>query len=103
MDSPVSPLIANLVMEDLEKECLRKLKESHNYSPLFYFSYVDDTLLCIKRDKLDLILKIFNEDDKNYKFTNEIERNISLSFLEVLIIRSGGKLITAWYKNSKFI
>ena len=30
---------------DLETECLKVLAEKHNCTPLFYYRYVDDTIL----------------------------------------------------------
>ena len=50
MGSPISSLFADLVMQDLEEECLKNFKKFNNYSPLFYFRYVDDTFLCVEKD-----------------------------------------------------
>ena len=47
MGSPISPLFADIVMDDLENDCLRILKDKHNCSPLFYYTFVDDTILCV--------------------------------------------------------
>ena len=41
--SPISPLFANIVMEDLESEYLSVLQPKHNCIPKSYFRYVDDT------------------------------------------------------------
>ena len=49
MGSPISPILADIVMADLDIKCLKKL----NFVPLFYFRYVDDLLLCIPEDKID--------------------------------------------------
>ena len=56
MGSPISGLFADLVMEDLETECLRKL----NFSPIFYFRYVDDVITCVPYDKIDEILTVLD-------------------------------------------
>ena len=45
MGSPISPLFSDIVMDDLEMYCLRILKDN----PLFYFRYVDDTIMCINK------------------------------------------------------
>lgn len=100
MGSPISPLFADLVMEDLEISCLGKLKRVHKYSPLFYFRYVDDTILCVRKDLVDIILNIFNDYVENLKFTHELEEDGSINFLDMSIIRDNGKLITNWYRKS---
>ncbi|CAB0033083.1 unnamed protein product [Trichogramma brassicae] len=40
-------------MEDLEDDCLRELKNNYNIVPLFYYRYVDDTIMCIKSECID--------------------------------------------------
>ena len=65
MGSPISPLFADIVIDDLENDCLRILKDKHNCSPLFYYRFVDDTILCVKKKYIDLVLNIFNLQDNN--------------------------------------
>ena len=49
MGSSISPLFAEIVMDDLEVYCLHKLKIYHKCTPLFYYRYVDDTILYIHK------------------------------------------------------
>ena len=63
---------------------LRKL----NFSPIFYFRYVDDVITCIPHDKVDEMVTIFNAYDDRLQFTYELENNNSMSFLDVLIIKN---------------
>lgn len=35
-------------MDDLETNCLEELQTERNISPLFYFRYVDHTVLCVR-------------------------------------------------------
>ena len=98
MGSPISPLFADLVMEDLENECLTKLKDL-GCNPIFYYRYVDDTFLCIKKDSTQLVLDIFNNYDANLKFTYEIETNGALNFLDLLIVRENNSIITDWFQK----
>ena len=65
MCSPISPTFADIVMEDLETAVLSDLKHNHNCVPLFYFRHVDDTILYIKEDELDIVLKKFNSYDRH--------------------------------------
>ena len=40
MGNPISPILANIVMEDLEIDSINKL----NFKPAFYFRYVDEII-----------------------------------------------------------
>lgn len=72
--SPVLPILADIVMTDLEEKCLNKL----NYTPSFYFRYANNILLCIPKKKVDYTLKIFNSYNNKLKFTSEMEINKSI-------------------------
>ena len=86
MGSPISPLFADIVMDDLENDCLRILEDKHNCSPLFYFRFVDDTILCVQKKFIDLVLNIFNSQDKNLQFTFEVQQNNQINFLDLSLI-----------------
>ncbi|CAB0041369.1 unnamed protein product [Trichogramma brassicae] len=75
MGSPISQLFADVVMDDLETFCLSELKK-HQCNPIFYFRYVDDTVICVKREHIDLVHKTFNGYDKNLQFTHETRRTL---------------------------
>ena len=61
MVSSISGLYADIVMEDHEKECLKKL----SFTPLLYKRYVDDILTIIPRSKISEVLQVFNETESN--------------------------------------
>lgn len=67
MGSPVSPIFADLVMEDLEINCLNSLSSS----PLIYCRYVDDIFAIVLEDKIDEILMEFNNYHPRLKFTHD--------------------------------
>jgi len=46
---------------------------------------VDDIILAAPNDKIDLILESFNNYHERLKFTVELEKDRSLSFLDLLI------------------
>ena len=48
MGSPISPMISDIVMQDLETSCLSQI-DFHN--PI-YLRYVDDTFLIIPANKM---------------------------------------------------
>ena len=50
MDSPVSPIVANLFMEDLEQRAIESAP--NDLRPKLWKRYVDDTLEVIRRGKV---------------------------------------------------
>jgi len=81
MGSPLSPVIADIVMRDLETSCLNNV----NCHITFYYRYVDDIVMAVSSDNIDLIFKTFNEYHDRIKFTIEYEESRSLSFLDLLL------------------
>ena len=55
--SVISPMLAEIVMEDLERSVFERL----GFVLPFYFRYVDDTLLCVLLDKLQIVIDTFND------------------------------------------
>jgi len=98
MGSPLSPILADIVMDDLETNCLRNL----NFTIHTYYRYVDDIFLIIPMTKIIGLLTTFNSYHPRLKFTYEVENNNSLSFLDVLLVRSDNMLISNWYRKSTF-
>jgi len=80
MGSPLSPILADVVMDDLEIKCLQRL----DFKIHTYYRYVDDMFLIIPENKLEMVLKTFNEYHPRFKIHTRI-RNIiiynSLNFL----------------------
>ena len=63
----------------------------------FHVSYVDDTLLLVKRQDIDKVLKAFNGFDKNLKFTVAKFENETPHFLDLEICPNG---LTIFRKNT---
>ena len=81
MGSPISPIIADLFMEDLETRALN----TSQHPPSLWKRYVDDTLTIIKKDYKDTFLDHINSIDLNIRFTNEDPKEDgSKSFLDIL-------------------
>jgi len=98
MGSPLSPILADVVMEDLEMHCIKKLDfEIHTY-----YRYVDDIFLIIPKTKVESVLKMFNNYHPRLKFTHEMEMNNTLSFLNTSVIREGRELLTNWYRKPTY-
>ena len=73
MGSPVSPIVANLFMEDLEQRAIESAPEE--LRPKLWKRYVDDTLEVIKRGKVEEWSTHLNSMDPtgSIKFTYEEE------------------------------
>jgi retron-type reverse transcriptase len=71
MGSPLSPIVANLFMENFEKKDI----DSYPLKPLRWKRYVDDTnvLWPHGKEELDKLFKHFNNLSKDIKFIMELE------------------------------
>ena len=87
MGSPVSPIVANLFMEDLEQRAIES--EPEELRPKLWKRYVDDTLEVIKRGKVEEWSTHLNSMDPtgSIKFTYEEETNNTIPFLDTLLER----------------
>ncbi|CAK1596643.1 unnamed protein product [Parnassius mnemosyne] len=84
MGSPVSPIVADIFMEDFEEKALLTAP----VTPSFYKRYVDDTFTILPSDKVTAFLEHLNSINPKIQFTMELEANNSLAFLDVLVIRN---------------
>ena len=97
--SVISPMLAEIVMEDLKKTVFERLE----FVVPFYFRYVDDTLLCVPLDKLQTVIDTFNDSHPRIQFTHEMEKNNRISFLDLEIIElDNGKIVSNWYRKSTY-
>ncbi|XP_072024933.1 uncharacterized protein [Amphiura filiformis] len=90
MASPVSLIIANIVMEHLEQIAL--VTAPLNCKPRLFKRYVDDILEIVKKDTEHQLTEHLNkvDDTGNLKFTYETEESGSIPFLDTLIVRKPG-------------
>ena len=96
MGSPFSPILADLVMDDLEKEKLANL----DFEVPVYLRYVDDILIVAPSTQVDRILQIFNANTLNIKFTLEKESERAINFMDITITRKQNqKLSFNWYRK----
>jgi len=95
MGSLLLPVLADLVMQDLETEVMKEL----DFEFSFYYRYVDDVLLLTPSDKVDIILNTFNNIHNRLKFTVEYEKNRSISFLDLNLSIKNKVLYIDWYKK----
>jgi len=97
MGSPLSPIIAEIVLQDLEVKALGLLK----LNIPFYYRYVDDIALAAPRQKIDYILQVFNSLHNRLQFTLE-KGGTKLDFLDVTIINNEGTIEFDWYRKPTF-
>ena len=97
MGSPISPIVANLFMENFES---RALQSSPN-PPLLWKRLVDDTFVILKRAHKEEFLTHINSVDSNIQFTTEEPGpDGSLPFLDILISPDEeGRLKTSVYRK----
>lgn len=99
MGSPLSPILADMVLEDLENQCLQKLQFN---VPIFY-RYVDDIFTVLPRNRIDEVIGVFNDYHPRLQFTYELERDDALPFLDTEVMRGeNNKLVTNWYRKPTF-
>ena len=70
MGSPVSAILANLVMEHVEEKAL----SSASNPPKWWFRYFDDSYACVKRKHVNELHLHFNSINPHIKFTIELDR-----------------------------
>ena len=67
MGSPISPIVANLYMEEIEAKAL----STPTHPPSLQKRFVDDTFVVITSTHRDEFLKHINSIDKGIQFTTE--------------------------------
>ena len=81
MGSPISPLIANIFMEEFEVKAL----QSFPHPPSLWLRFVDDTFVINKAEHSQDLLQHINSQDPHIQFTVEPTQQGSLPFLDTLV------------------
>jgi len=98
MESPLSPVIANLVLQDLEDKALGMI----DCDISFYYRYVDDIILAAPNEKIERIVEIFNSIHNRLQFTVEYEKDRTLNFMDLLVCVVGDKIVLDWFHKETF-
>ena len=78
MGSPVSAVIANLVMEDIEHRALTTAP----VSPSFWKRFVNDVISAVSQDEIVVLLQHLNSIEPSIQLTIERETDGKLPFLD---------------------
>ena len=82
MGSPVSPVVANLYMENCEHRALTSAVNP----PRLWKRYVDDTFVILQQSQKEEFMQHINSVDPSIKFTTkEPRQDCSLPFLDTLV------------------
>ena len=96
MNSPVSVVMANLVMEDVEERAI----DSFGQTPRVWKRFVDDTFVMLNMVAVDKFFTHLNQIQASIKFTMESEKDTCISFLDISITRDHtGTLDTNIYRK----
>ena len=101
MGSPLTPVLANLVLGD--HECIW-LKNYQGPSNLFYRRYVDDVFCVLNNENYaELFFDFINSQHPNIKFTLEKETNKGMAFFDVCIDNNDPSCVkTSTYRKKTF-
>ena len=95
MGSPLGPVLADILMIELEKAILPELTECIKY----WKRFVDDTISLVKLRTVNEIITKLNSFDNNIQFTFEEEDKETFPFLDVLTQRKGSSTVTIIFQK----
>ena len=87
MGASLGQVLANIIMSECEKLIVDNSVNEGTIN--FYVRYVDGTLLLVKRQDIDKVLKVFNGFDKNLTFTVDRFENETPHSLDLEICPNG--------------
>ena len=90
MGSPVSVVVAEIVMQNIEEQALATY--TRTISP--WLRYVDDTFIAVHKDDIEDFHEHLNGQNADIKFTNDIKENGKIPFLNYLIRTRENRLRT---------
>ena len=95
MGSPVSVVVAEIVMQNIEERALANYKRTLS----LWLRYVDDTFTAVHKDEIDDFHEHLDGQNADIQFTKEIEENGKIPFLDCLVTRDNNKLRTTIYRK----
>ena len=99
MGSPVSIVVAKIVLQNIEEQTLASYKQTIQ----LWLCYVDDTFTILHKDEIEDFHEHINRQNAHIQFTKEIEDNGKIPFLDCLVIRDNNSLQTTVYRKPTHI
>ena len=79
--------------------CRWKITPSARDESKLFFRYMDDIISICHRDQTEHLLEEVNCIHRNLSFTIEVEENGKIPFLDMMLIRQGPRVSTAWFRK----
>ena len=95
MGSPVSVVVAEIVMQYIEKRALATYDQTLH----FWFRFVADAITILQTDDIDAFHGHLNRQNSDIQFTRELEDNGEIPFLDCLVNRDDTRLRTTVYRK----
>lgn len=95
MGSPLSPILAKILMTKIIDFVLIMYQKK----PKLIALYVDDSLWVIPKCDTNLILSFLNSFHNRIVFTMEREKDNSIKFLDIEVIKREDRIVTCWFKK----
>ena len=92
MGSPVSVVVAEIVMQNIEEQALA----TYTRTVPLWLRYVDKD---VHKDGIDDFHEHLNRQNADIQFTKEIEENGKIPFLHCLVTRDNNKLKTTFNRK----
>lgn len=101
MGSPLSSILAELFLNHIENKHLWSVNNKHKNKIVFYYRYVDDTIVLFNGNnrQLTLLKNYLNSLHPNLQFTLEEEKDDSINFLDLTITKHNNKLQFKIYRK----
>ena len=98
MGSPVSAVIANMVMEDVEQRALA----TSPVKPFLWKRYVDDVISVVSGNEVESLLLHLNSVEPSIQFTLEREKDRHLPFIDLNVYRGeqGNSETSVYHKST---
>ena len=101
MGSPLEPNFDNIFLNYYEQIWLQNCP--YEFKPVIYKRYGDDTFLLFRsKDHIEEFRGYFNCQHPNIKFTSEIDKKNSISFLDIKVNRFNNSFSTNIYRKVTF-
>ena len=93
--SPVSVVVAEIVMQNIEEQALATYSETL----ALWLRYVDDTITALHKNKIDEFHEHLNKQNASIQSTTEIEENGEIPFPDCLVTCQNNCLRTTVYRK----